>query len=401
MKTDIAIIGGGIVGCAAAYFLAKKGYQPLVIEKDPGVGLQASGRNGGGVRQHGRKAILPLAIESVKLWGTLKQELGADLEYYRTGNLKIAMDEATMESCERDLAYEHDHGLGEVRMLTAAECREMVPGINGPVLGGKFCPTDGIANPMLPTPAFARAGAKLGVKFLMNTAVTGLLRQGSRVCGVKTSGEEIEAQVVINAAGPWAAALNAEAGCPTVIGPGRSQLLITERLRQIPIKCWVTLSGFGYIRPTCSNNLVIGSAGTRNDDYRYNLNYHQSAIQSVLLSRYLPWFKDIQIIRGCAGITEYTPDSQPYIGALPGVPGMVVAAGFNGEGFCPGPMVGKILAEMISGEEPAVSLEPFRPDRFNLMAKNGKPVPPVQYSFDKMFPGWISALNLPDQSLAY
>ena len=79
MKTEIAIIGGGLVGCAAAYHLARKGFRVLVVEKDPSVGLQASGRNGGGVRQHGRKAALPLAMESVKLWATLAEELGADL----------------------------------------------------------------------------------------------------------------------------------------------------------------------------------------------------------------------------------------------------------------------------------------------------------------------------------
>ena len=75
MKTEIAIIGGGIVGCAAAYYLAQKGFQVLVIEKDPGVGLQASGRNGGGVRQQSRKAALPLAMESIKLWAGLSEEI--------------------------------------------------------------------------------------------------------------------------------------------------------------------------------------------------------------------------------------------------------------------------------------------------------------------------------------
>jgi sarcosine oxidase subunit beta len=384
MKTEIAIIGGGIVGCAAAYYLAKKGFQVLVIEKDPGVGLQASGRNGGGVRQQSRKAALPLAMESIKLWATLSEELNADLEYDRTGNLKITFDETIAEGYERELAWEHDHGLEEVRMLSSAESHALVPGIAGKIAAGKLCPTDGIANPMLVSPAFARAGAKLGVRFLLNTAVTGLLRQGATVCGVETASGEIEARAVINAAGPWAARFNELAGCPIVIGPGRSQLLITERLQRPVIDKWITISEIGYLRPTHSNNLVIGSAGARNDEYEYFVDHHAAAFEARHLCRFIPWMEDLSIIRAFSGITEYTPDGEPYIGPVPGVPGFYVAAGFHGQGFCPGPLTGKILADLISGDESGISLEPFRPDRFANIMKSGKAVPPIPYPLDEL-----------------
>jgi sarcosine oxidase, subunit beta len=384
MKTDIAIIGGGIVGCAGAYYLAKKGFEVLVIEKDPGVGLQASGRNGGGVRQQSRRAALPLAMESIKLWATLSEELDSDLEYDRTGNLKITFDETIAEGYERELAWEHEQGLEEVRLLSAAECHELVPGIEGKVIVGKFCPTDGIANPMLVSPAFARAGAKLGAKFLLNTSVTGLLKQGSTVCGVETASAEIEARVVINAAGPWATRFNEMAGCPIIIGPGCSQLLVTEHLHRPFINTWVTISELGYLRPTHSNNLVIGSAGARNDQFKYHVDYHAAALEARHLCRFFPWMKDLSIIRVFSGITEYTPDGEPYIGPVPGVPGFYVSAGFHGQGFCPGPLTGKILADLISGEEACVSLEPFRPDRFAMVIKSGKAVPPIPYPLDEL-----------------
>lgn len=393
MKTEVAIIGGGIVGCAAAYYMAKKGFQVLVIEKDPGVGLQASGRNGGGVRQQSRKAALPLAMESIKLWATLSEELDADLEYDRTGNLKITFDETRAEGFERELTWEHEHGLSEVRLLSAAECHELVPGMTGKVVVGKLCPTDGIANPMLVTPAFARAGAKLGVNFLLNTAVTGLLRQGSTVCGVKTASSEIEARVVINAAGPWAMRFNEMAGCPIVIGPGCSQLLVTERLHRPFIDNWVTISELGYLRPTHSNNVVIGSAGARNDNFDYFVNYQAAAIEVLNLGKLIPWMKDLAIIRVFSGITEYTPDGEPYIGPVPGAPGFYVAAGFHGQGFCPGPLTGKILADLISGNEPCVSLEPFRPNRFVNMIKSGETLPPISYPFDELYKSWVANLE--------
>jgi sarcosine oxidase subunit beta len=384
MKTGVAIIGGGIVGCAAAYYLARQGLQVMLFEKGPAVGLQASGRNGGGVRQQGRKASLPLAMESVRLWATLSEELGVDLEYNRTGNLKIAFDEQVAQGFEQETALEQAHGLKEVRMLTGQECRVLVPGLQLRPIAGKFCATDGIANPMLVTPAFARAGRRLGVKILCNTPVTGLLRQGSAVCGVRTSSGEVEAQAVVNTAGPWAAHFNAEAGCPVLIGPGRSQLLITERQPAPAIPCWVTFSGLGYIRPTRAGNLVLGSAGTRNDQYSQHVHYGTAAIQAERWCKALPWLKELAILRGFSGITEYTPDGEPYIGAVPGAPGLFIAAGFHAEGFCLGPLVGKILAGLISGNEPPISLQAFRPDRYANQVLGGGPLPAIPYPLDKM-----------------
>jgi sarcosine oxidase, subunit beta len=237
---------------------------------------------------------------------------------------------------------------------------------------------------MLPTPAFARAGLRLGVQYRLNTEVTGLLHQGSAICGVKTASEEIEAQVVINAAGPWAARFNAQAGCPIIISPGRSQLLITERLRQPPIPCWVTFSGLGYIRPTQAGNLVLGSAGGRNDQYSQHVDYDTFAMEGKRRCQHLPWLKDISIIRGFSGITEYTPDHEPYIGPVSGAPGLYVAAGFDGQGFCPGPLVGKILAELINGGESCVSLDAFRPNRFSAQILEKRPLPAVEYPLDKL-----------------
>jgi sarcosine oxidase subunit beta len=333
-------------------------------------------------------------MESIKLWATLSEELDADLEYDRTGNLKITFDETIAEGYERELVWEHEHGLSEVRMLSADECHELVPGIAGKVVAGKFCHTDGIANPMLITPAFARAGKKLGVKFLLNTPVTGLLQQGSSVCGVETASGEIEARVVINCAGPWAMRFNEMAGCPIVIGPGRSQLLVTERIHRPFINNWVTISELGYLRPTHSHNLVIGSGGARNDQLGYHVDYHAAAIEARYLGKIIPWMKDLAIIRAFSGITEYTPDGEPYIGAVPGAPGFYVAAGFHGQGFCPGPLTGKILADLISGEESCVSLEPFRPDRFVNIIRSGKSVPPISYPFDELYKSWVANLNL-------
>ena len=385
MKTDVVIIGGGLVGCAAAYYLAKQGIKATVVEKNAGVGLEASGCNGGGVRQHGRKATLPLAMASIRLWTGLAQELGCDLEYIQTGNINLAIDDSLTEALEQEAAWEKAHGLNDVRMLTARECHEIVPGMTSQVVLGKICATDGVANPMLVSPAYAKAARKLGAAFEFNTKVVALLQQGNKVCGVQTENGEIEAGTVVNAAGAWASQVSAFVDCLMPVHPGRSQLMITARINKNPLKLWVSVRGQGYMRPTVSNNIVLGTGGARNDDYARHVDYSYAKTQAERWGKLFPWLREIPIVRACAGITEYTPDGCPYMGAVPGVTGFLVAAAFNGEGFCTAPAAGKTMADLIAGKEPEISLDLFQPDRFSSAIKTGKPIPKVVYPIEKMF----------------
>ncbi len=363
MKTEVAIIGSGITGCAAAYYLAKQGRQVIVLEKDNGVGLQASARAAGGVRQQGRTGALHLAMAAVQLWAGLSEELQAELEYVRTGNLVIALDEDSAANLERETAWEQEQGLADVRMMSAAECHKMVPGLTGEVVAGKHCASDGSANPMLVTPAIARAAQRSGARILTNTTVTSLLSCGAQVTGVATDQGEIEADFVINAAGPWASRFNDMVDCPTPISPGRSQLLITERFSP-RLHPFLTIMGRAYLRQAVAGNIIIGLGGLANDRYEQYVDYPSLRQYAQLVCEALPWLKDVTLIRAFAGITEYTPDEEPYIGSVPGAAGLFVAAGFHGQGFCVGPMAGKIIADLICGRASPVSLAPFRPDRF-------------------------------------
>jgi sarcosine oxidase subunit beta len=363
VKTEVAIIGSGITGCSAAYYLAKQGRQVVVLEKDKGVGLQASARAAGGVRQQGRTGALHLAIAAVQLWAGLSEELQAELEYVRTGNLVIALDDDSAAALERETAWEQEQGLADVRMMTASACHSLVPGLTDEVVAGKHCSSDGAANPMLVTPAIARAAQRAGARILTRTTVTGLLSSGARITGVETEQGEIEADFVINAAGPWASGFNGMAGCPTPISPGRSQLLVTERFNP-RVHPFLTIMGRAYLRQTVAGNIVIGVSGLANDSYEQYVDYPSLRQYAQIVCEVLPWLRDATLIRAFAGITEYTPDQEPYIGPIPGAAGLFVAAGFHGQGFCVGPRAGKIIADLICGHDSPVSLSPFRPDRF-------------------------------------
>lgn len=363
MKTDILIIGGGIAGTSAAYYLAKKGLRVTLLEKEATVGLQASGRCACGVRQQGRKGALHLAMAAVRLWATLAEELECDLEYTRTGNLKIAFDAAKAAALETEAVWEHAQGLNEVRILTAGECLKMVPGLTERTVAGKFCPTDGMANPMRVTSAFGRKATCLGADIRTRMQATGLLIQGSTVRGVTTETGEIEADAVINAAGPWAAHFNKMAGCPTPIQPGLDQLIITERQprRFTP---FVGFGWWGYILQPRSGNIIIGLERKPNDSYCRQVDFADLALKARDMIELLPWLGEVAFLRSFSGITEYTPDGEPYIGAIPGLSNYYTVCGFHGQGFCVGPMAGKTMAELVTGGEPAISLAPFKPDRF-------------------------------------
>jgi sarcosine oxidase, subunit beta len=334
-----------------------------LLEKDGAVGLEASGRCACGVRQQGRTGALQLAMESVRLWASLAEELDCDLEYVRTGNLKVAWDAEKVAVLEREMEWEHTQSLIEVRMVTAAECRELVPGLTDRALAGKFCPTDGMANPMRVPSAFKRAAARLGADIHTGTHVTGLLLRGSSVYGVTTESGEFEAEVVINTAGPWAAQFNEMADCFTPIQPGIDTLIITERLphRFTP---FVGFGWWGYILQPKSGNVIIGLEPKPNESYSYRVDYADLALKANDMIQLLPWLGEVSFLRAFSGITEYTPDKEPYIGAIPGVSGFFTASGFSGQGFCLGPIVGKVMAALVNGRDPGISLAAFKPNRF-------------------------------------
>jgi sarcosine oxidase subunit beta len=362
MRTDIVIIGGGIVGCSAAYFLAKAGHKVTILEKNAGVGNEASGRSGCGVRQQGRKAALPLAMVSIQIWAALDAELNGAMEYKRTGNLRVRFDKTELEELETELLWEREQGLAGGRMLNPAECRELVRGISEKVVGGKFCPTDGIANPLLATPAIARLAQQLGVEIRTQTKVSGLLTHGSTVCGVKTDKGEVESRLVINAAGPWAQKFNESVGCHTPIQPCMSQLIITERLPRMI----TPFTGFtsGYVLQPKSGNVVIGISGKPEDTFRKGVDFPDITKKTAEMIERLPWLGRVKFIRSLSGITERTPDGEPYIGAAPGISGYLMACGFHGQGFCVGPGAGRVIAELVERKEPCVSLASFEPGRF-------------------------------------
>ena len=169
-EADVVVVGAGIVGCATAYFLARRGARVVVVERGPVPGEQ-SRKNWGFVRQQGRDPLeLPLVVEANRLWQGLERELNADIEWVQGGNLALAADESRMARFETWLPLAREFGL-PTRLLRARDLDAVVPGLAGGWVGGMHTPGDGHADPEKTTDAFARAAVAHGATLHLDCAV--------------------------------------------------------------------------------------------------------------------------------------------------------------------------------------------------------------------------------------
>ena len=197
---DVVIVGGGIMGCATAYYLAKEGLKPVVVERSD-IGGEASGSNGGGVRQSARNLKeMPLAMESIRMYGELHEELGMDVEYVRKGNLRLCTNQDEMETMRKSVESQKTAGL-ELMMLDRKEVLDINSYIGEKVVGASYCPTDGHVNPFLVTYGYFLRAKNLGARFCTGEEVLDIKLRKGRVTAVVTDKQVIDTDLVVNAAG--------------------------------------------------------------------------------------------------------------------------------------------------------------------------------------------------------
>src|SRR2546421_5629856 len=188
-KSEVLIIGGGVMGSAIAYYVARQRRQVLVVERSEEVASApaASWASAGGVRRQGRHpAEAKLAVEAIERWRLLEEELGADVQYRRGGNLLLAETDAEAEQLVTFVREQQELGFADVRLVDRQEVSALVPGLNAGVVAGSYSPSDGQADPARTTRAFAAAAQRYGATYWNGTPVLALLTEGERVVGVRT-----------------------------------------------------------------------------------------------------------------------------------------------------------------------------------------------------------------------
>ena len=370
--SDVIIIGGGIIGCATAYYLAKAGQRNVtVLEGSPFIGNGGSSRNGGGVRQSGRDPReLPIAMWGIQtLWPTLSEELDYDCEYHQGGNLRLGKTEEHQKILQGLTDRAVACGL-DVTMITGDEAREICPYLSDEVTCASWCPTDGHANPMTTTLAFYRRARQLGVHFYTNQKVTKIQKIHGRARKVFTEGGNVyEADEILLAAGLQSRDIMASVGLDVPMVSQKCEVIVTEAE---PPMFWQMLGTAGadfYGHQTNHGSFVFGGFSGFEDydkDDGTPINTSQAlSVSSRAILQYFPALANAKVVRNWAGWIDMCKDGVPVLSKVDEVPGLTLACAFTGHGFGIGPAVGKLLSELILDEPLSVSLDALRYDRFH------------------------------------
>ena len=368
-SAEIVVIGGGVSGLSSAYFLAKAGKDVVVVEKGM-VGGEASGRNGGIISERtDEPALIPLAVESVRLWATLDDELSYPTEFIHQGRIQVAVSEEEMGDlfAERDEALRHDIS---VEQLDPSEIRDMIPGISGRTLGGLFFANGGHANPQRSVQAFAWAFQDLGGRLYQNTAVTGINVVDGRVTSVETTAGDIAADVVVGAAGPQTALMAEMVGVHVPVAPARVEILATAPLEPL---FDIALVGNGlYGRQAARGNLLFGGGAHEWIDVGLTAEPgkpNTPLIRNIArrLAELLPAVADVPVIRSWAGIVEQAPDYTPIIDTLDNPSNYIVVTA-SAHGFGISPATGKVVSELVLHGKSSIDISGLGLGRFSDLA---------------------------------
>ncbi len=367
---DVIVIGSGVIGCAAAYYMAKKGMSVLVLDQDESVGNGGSSRNGGGVRQSGRDPReLPLAIYGVEnVWPTLSDELGVDVEYHKEGNLRLGKTETHKQILTGLTEKAVACGLN-VRMIDAEEVRKINPYLSEEVTCASWCPTDGHANPLTTTLGFYKNARALGVVFHMGEKVVKLEKVHGKLRRVCTKTTVYEANQVLVAAGYASRFLTQTVGIDVPMREELIEALVTEAEPKMFPQMLGTADADFYGHQTNHGSFVFGGATGMESTVLDNGTNRTSSLTAPCICRgimkYVPKLADAKIVRTWAGYEDLSIDGIPVISKVKEVPGLLLACGFTGHGFGISPVVGQLLAQLAAGETPMLSLQEFRYDRFH------------------------------------
>jgi glycine/D-amino acid oxidase-like deaminating enzyme len=377
VRADAVIIGGGITGCATAYHLARSGADVLLIDAHD-LNTEGSGRNAGSLHgqiqhpsfrelgeQWARDFLPALALldESLTIWDTLSDELGVDLEVSRKGGLLIGETDEQMQLIAQKVAIEQDAGYLS-RILDRPELLEVAPWVAPDMAGAALMPTEGKANPLLAAPAFARAARRHGARFRLGNPVDSLSHtdKGYRV---SVAGDVVVASTLVLAAGDGLSPLARQLGFDLPIISEPVQVSVTEPVAPI-IRHLVYYAGDKLtLKQAASGSLLIGGGWPARQDSsgRWVVDPDSLRANLRIAWRVAPMIGSAQIIRSWAGIGDATPDLLPVLGPIAGHDGLFVGM-YPHMGFTAGPLMGRLLSDLVLGREIDRDLTPFEPLRF-------------------------------------
>ena len=368
----VAVVGGGIVGLASAHALAGRGADVTVFEKGS-LGGGSTERSAGGIRaQFSTPVNVELSLASMAVWAAFDDRFGVDIGYRRPGYLFLARDAETARAFESQVATQNERGVPS-ELLDPEEAAERCPELRTEAfVAATYSPTDGFADPHLAVQGFAEAAREAGVEIRTKTTVSDLHRDGSAVTGLTADGEHVEADFVVNAAGPWARRVAAMAGVEIPVTPKRRQMAVVDPEIPVPedVPLTIDLDTGSYFRPEREGAALVGGhfedadPDANPDGFARKLDFDWAAEAVERAGDCAGYFgPDSRIRRGWAGLYAVTPDHHPILEAT--VPGLVQAVGFSGHGFQHAPATGRLVAELVfDGDASLVDISALGSERF-------------------------------------
>jgi sarcosine oxidase subunit beta len=374
MKTaDVVIVGGGVTGVAVAFHLAGLGVRRVVVLERKFLGAGGTGRSVGIIRQlYPTPETTAMVLHSLAVFRSFGEAVEGESGYVGCGAL-IGVSPAMRPALEKTLALQRSLGV-RAELLAPEELKRIESRIDPAGLGGVLHePDSGYGDPAAVTAGYAAAARRRGARIEQGVEVTGIRRTSGRVTGVTTAeGEEIDAPVVVNAAGLWSPRVAALAGIELPIVIGRHPVFVLERPPRFGAShmVYLDLAGGAYVRPETGGLTLTGSL--TDDETQHPMDpellgaevgLDEAAESLARTARAVPALTDARFTRGYAGAFDITPDWMPILDESP-LPGFFIAAGMSGHGFKLAPAVGEVIAAMITGSTPTVNPAPFRFDRF-------------------------------------
>ncbi|WP_366924244.1 FAD-binding oxidoreductase [Metallumcola ferriviriculae] len=371
------IIGGGIHGCSIAYNLAKKGMKDVVLLEKRFLCSGGSGRSAAGIRhQFGTEINIRLAAASVRMMESLAEDLAypRGIDLMQGGYMMLAFSDSQLDQFKKNAKLQNSLEDVNTRILSVNEVEQIVKGINPEgLVGASFNDRDGHIDPFHATQAYANAARRLGADIYTGTEVVDVLVQGGAVTGVVTDkGDVISTPMVINAAGPYGGVVSEMVGIQVPLYPERHQILVTEPLEMF-LPCMVISFTHGtYFKQTPHGSLLLGVGDPDHEVKDFNEESTWQFLKDVAqkVTYHLPLLKEVRVVRQWAGLYDITPDSQAILGKTD-VEGFYLDIGWSGHGLQLAPIVGKMMAQLITGEKPDIDISCMDINRF----KQGRLIP--------------------------
>lgn len=372
MNADVLIVGGGLMGCATAIELARKGKSVIIFEKDV-PGRHASGHNSGGVRAQGRDVReVAFAVESRAMWDQHEKTVGSDCGFFVSPRLRVAENDADMEKLVQRQQLLAGMGFTHEEIVDREEVRRLSPHVAEHAVGGLVCRSDGLANPLLTSKAYAKTAQAEGVTILSHTRVVEAAAVSSGFRVRTSNGKVYHGELLVNCTGAWAGRFSAMLGDPLPVFAAAPTIMVTDRMPGIMNGTSVGLTSRLLGLMAAQNGTILVGGGYRSpfdlEREKIWIDPLQMTKASQIMIEVIPKLKKAQMIRCWAAFEGCLADKVPVVGESTIVPGLFHMCGFSAHGFQLAPYMGRLLSQVVCGQKPDMPLDDLRPDRFSATA---------------------------------